>query len=36
MVCCIDCFKNTEIRVAIEMVGHIGECPICKKKYMDI
>ena len=24
MICCIDCFKDTEIRAAIEMVGHIG------------
>lgn len=32
MVCCIECFKDTEIRAAIEMVGHIGDCPICKNK----
>ena len=32
MVCCIDCFKDTEIRAAIEMVGHIGNCPICRNR----
>ena len=32
MICCIDCFKDTEIRAAIEMLGHKGNCPICKKK----
>lgn len=32
MVCCINCFKDTEIRAAIEMAGHIGKCPICKKE----
>lgn len=32
MICCIDCFKDTEIRAAIEMVGHIGNCPVCKKE----
>ena len=32
MVCCIDCFKDTENRATIEMVGHIGDCPICKNK----
>ena len=31
MICCIDCFKDTEIRAAIEMLGHRGNCPICKK-----
>ncbi len=30
MICCINCFEDTEIRAAIEMVGHIGNCPICK------
>lgn len=32
MICCIDCFKDTEIRAAIEMIGHRGDCPVCKKK----
>ena len=32
MICCIDCFRDTEIRAAIEMVGHRGICPICKKE----
>ena len=31
MVCCIDCFQDIEIRAAIEMIGHRGNCPICKK-----
>lgn len=29
MICCINCFKDIEIRAAIEMVGHIGDCPVC-------
>lgn len=32
MICCIDCFKDAEIRAAIAMPGHTGECPICKNK----
>lgn len=32
MVCCIECFKDIEIRAAIEMVGRMGNCPICKNK----
>ena len=32
MICCIDCFKDTEIRAAIEMIGHIGDCPICRNR----
>ena len=32
MVCCIECFKDIEIRAAIEMVGRMGDCPICKNK----
>ena len=32
MICCIDCFKDTEIRAAIEMVGHIGDCPVCRNR----
>lgn len=31
MICCIDCFQDVEIRAAIEMIGHKGDCPICKK-----
>lgn len=31
MVCCIECFRDSEIRAAIEMIGHKGDCPICKK-----
>lgn len=30
MVCCIECFNDSEIRAAIEMTGHKGDCPICK------
>lgn len=29
MICCINCFKDSEIRAAIEMIGHMGDCPIC-------
>lgn len=32
MICCIECFNDSEIRAAIEMVGHKGDCPICKKR----
>lgn len=32
MICCIECFQDVEIRAAIEMIGHKGNCPICKKK----
>lgn len=32
MVCCINCFNDTEIRAAIEMIGHRGNCPVCKKQ----
>ena len=32
MICCINCFKDTEIRAAIEMVGHIGDCPVCRNR----
>ena len=31
MVCCIECFCDSEIRAAIEMIGHKGDCPVCKK-----
>lgn len=30
MICCIDCFKDSELRAAIEVIGHKGDCPICK------
>lgn len=29
MRCCIECFRDSEIRAAIEMIGHKGNCPIC-------
>ena len=32
MICCINCFKDTEIRAAIEMIGHIGDCPVCRNR----
>ena len=32
MSCCINCFKDIEIRAAIEMVGHIGTCPSCRNR----
>ena len=31
MVCCVECFYDSEIRAAIEMIGHKGDCPVCKK-----
>lgn len=31
MKCCMECFKDQEVRAAIEMINHKGECPICKK-----
>lgn len=32
MVCCIECFCDAELRAAIEMIGHKGDCPICNKR----
>lgn len=29
MKCCVECFRDSEIQAAIEMIGHKGECPIC-------
>lgn len=29
MICCKEYYKDSEIRAAIEMVGHKGDCPIC-------
>jgi len=31
MICCVDCFKDKEIKAAIEIVGRSGDCPICGK-----
>lgn len=31
MVCCMECFCDSEIRAAIEMIGHKGDCPVCRK-----
>lgn len=31
MVCCVECFRDSEIRAAIEMIGRKGNCPICKR-----
>ena len=31
MICCIDCFKDKEVKAAIEIVGRKGDCPICGK-----
>lgn len=31
MICCVECFQDIEIRAAIEMIGHKGNCPTCKK-----
>lgn len=32
MICCKECYIDSEIRAAIEMVGHRGDCPICGAK----
>lgn len=32
MICCNECFRDSEIRAAIEVLDHKGECPICKKQ----
>lgn len=32
MICCKECYKDSEIRAAIEMAGHKGNCPICGTK----
>ncbi len=29
MICCSNCFRDPEIRLAIEGIGHLGNCPIC-------
>lgn len=29
MVCCVNCFNDKEIKAAIKMIGHKGNCPIC-------
>lgn len=31
MICCIDCFKDKEVKAAIEMIGHRGNCSTCGK-----
>ena len=32
MICCKECYKDSEIRAAIEIAGHKGDCPICGTK----
>lgn len=32
MICCIECFQDAEIRAAIEMIEHKGNCPVCKRQ----
>lgn len=34
MRCCVECFRDSEIRAAIEMIGHKGDCPICNSTYV--
>lgn len=29
MICCVECFKDPEIRGSIESLNHKGQCPIC-------
>lgn len=31
MICCIDCFNDKEVKTAIEMIGHKGNCSTCGK-----
>ena len=31
MICCVDCFKDKEIKAAIEIANRSGDCPICGK-----
>ncbi len=32
MICCVECFRDSEIRAAIKMIGHKGKCPICNRQ----
>ena len=32
MICCMDCFDDKEVKAAIEMIGHRGNCPVCGKQ----
>lgn len=32
MICCVECFKDPEIRGSIESLNHKGQCPICGAK----
>ena len=32
MICCVECFKDPEIRASIESLNHKGQCPICGAK----
>ena len=32
MICCKECFRDPEMRAAIEMIGHKGDCPVCKRR----
>lgn len=32
MRCCVECFRDSEIRAAIEMIGHRGDCPVCNSQ----
>ncbi|HEY9574310.1 MAG TPA: RES family NAD+ phosphorylase [Lachnospiraceae bacterium] len=29
MICCVDCFNDNEVKAAIELIGHRGNCSIC-------
>ena len=31
MICCVDCFNDKEVKAAIELLGHKGNCPVCGK-----
>ena len=32
MICCVNCFHDSEVKAAIEMIGHRGKCPVCGKE----
>lgn len=32
MICCVNCFRDKEIKAAIEIIGRKGDCPICGER----
>lgn len=31
MICCAECFLDPELKAAITMIGHKGNCPVCNR-----